>query len=167
MPMIVIPKILLEKIVSKLQKRPIRASLLRPVLARTGGGRRLDLLIIVFIVVFATTKNFAPKAFFLLVLVLSLGRVLGSRGGLPLRRGRAAATYNIRRRRGGSWLGFNAKNSLKNVAVGRLLTGLGRLGTIDKGSSVVVCAGRSGYLVGSLIQGQFDHTLGRSERFCI
>src|SRR5438270_11255314 len=99
------------------------ASLLRPVLARTGGGRRLDLLIIVLIVVFATTKNLAPEAFFLLVLVLGLGlgRTLVYGCRLPLHWDGAAATY-IRRRRGGSWLGFNAKNSLENVAVGRLLT---------------------------------------------
>src|SRR5438270_1701919 len=142
------------------------ASLLRPVLARTGGGRRLDLLIIVLIVVFATTKNFAPKAFFLLVLVLGLGRILVCRGGLPLHRGRTAATY-IRRRRGGSRLGLNAKNSLENVTVGRLFTGLGRLGAVDKRRIVVVWTRRSGYLVRRLIQGQFNHALGRSERFCI
>src|SRR5438309_2863075 len=157
MPMIVI--------VSKLQKRPIRASLLRPVLTRTGGGRRLVLLIIVLIV-FATTKNFAPKALFLLVLVLGLGGLLVYSGRLPLHWDGAAATY-IRRRRGRSRLGFNAKNSLENVAMRGLLTGLGRLGTVNKGRIVVVRAGRGGDLVGGLIQGQFNHTLGRSERFCI
>jgi hypothetical protein len=104
---------------------------LRPVLARTGSGRRLDLFIIVLIVL-ATTKNLAPEALFLFVLVLSLGlgRILGHSGRLPLSLGRVAAYY-IRRRRGRSWLRLNAKNSLKNVAMGRLLSGLGRLGTID------------------------------------
>src|SRR5689334_16343686 len=155
---------------SKRPKRPIRASLVRPVLARTGGCRRLDLIIIALILVFGTTKNSSPEAVFLLVLILvlglDLGGILGCSGILALAGDRTPTAY-IRRRRGRSRLGFNAKNSLKNVAMGGLLTGLGGLGTIDKSGGVVVWAGRSGDLVGSLVQGQFNHALGWSERFCI
>src|SRR4029077_7084203 len=124
-------------IISKRPKRPIRASLVRPVLARTGGGRRLDLIIIVLMIVFGTTKNSSPEAFFLLFLirVLGLGGILGCPGALALVRGGTPTSY-IRRRRGRSRFGFNAKNSLKNVAVGRLLTGLGGLGTVDEGGRV-------------------------------
>src|ERR1041385_3873924 len=155
-------------IVSKRPKRPIRASLVRPVLARTGGGRRPVLIIIALILVFGTTKNSPPEALFLLVLVLvlGLGRILGCSGILALAGDRTPTAY-IRRRRGRSRFGFNAKNSLKNVAVSGLLTGLGGLGTIDKSGGVVVWAGRCGDLVGGLIQSQFNHALGRSERFCI
>src|SRR5437764_5861393 len=155
-------------IINKRPKRPIRASLVRPVLARTGSGRRLDLIIIVLILVFGTTKNSSPEALLLLflILVLGLSGILRRPGSLALGRDGTPTSY-IRRRRGSSRFGFNAKNSLKNVAVVRLLTGLGGLSTVDKGGCVVVRAGRGGYLVSSAIQGQFNHALGRSERFCI